>query len=224
MILGCDVSHWEDSATTPQKIDFVKMKNQGAEFVYFKASQGKNYTDNVFLSSWKDAKAAGLIRGAYHYLDWTAPALSQADHFCDVIQSDPGELPPICDYEQYPVVAGCSAWLQAFFDEVEKRTGKISGIYSSPSYWNSYGGKDPKWLKYPLWLANYAIKPTIPLPWKSYMFWQYTKNGDGLKFGCESLSIDLNWFNGTIDDLTKLAGGAVYKICPTCNGTGRVLA
>ncbi|MCJ7520184.1 MAG: hypothetical protein MUO42_11020, partial [Anaerolineaceae bacterium] len=49
-------------------------------------------------------------------------------------------------------------------------------------------------------------------PWKSnkkpWKFWQYTNQGDGLAYGAESKAIDLNWFNGTLDDLKKLASGS----------------
>ncbi len=52
-------------------------------------------------------------------------------------------------------------------------------------------------------------KPKELEPWKSagktWTFWQYTQNGDGLAYGAESKSIDLNWFNGDLDALKKFA-------------------
>ena len=51
-------------------------------------------------------------------------------------------------------------------------------------------------------------KPDELEPWKSnhkpWKFWQYTNAGDGLAYGAESKAIDLNWFNGTLDNLKKL--------------------
>jgi hypothetical protein len=47
-----------------------------------------------------------------------------------------------------------------------------------------------------------------PKPWKDWMIWQYTDRGDGSYYGCESKQVDLNWFNGTLDDLNKFTGGA----------------
>jgi hypothetical protein len=47
-------------------------------------------------------------------------------------------------------------------------------------------------------------------PWKrlrkKWTFWQYSATGDGLAFGAESKAIDLNVFNGTLEELRKFAG------------------
>jgi len=58
------------------------------------------YTDPQFILNWQKAKDAGLLRGAYHYLDYTKSGKDQANAFADLIKSDPGELPPAVDYEQ----------------------------------------------------------------------------------------------------------------------------
>jgi hypothetical protein len=56
-------------------------------------------------------------------------------------------------------------------------------------------------------------------PWKSmgktWTFWQWTSNGDGLAYGAESKSIDLNWFNGTLDELYALANTSQPSPTPT---------
>ncbi len=43
-------------------------------------------------------------------------------------------------------------------------------------------------------------------PWASWTFWQWTDKGDGLAFGMESKGLDMNWFNGTEQELRKWAG------------------
>jgi GH25 family lysozyme M1 (1,4-beta-N-acetylmuramidase) len=113
-----------------------------------------------------------------------------------------------------------------FLSLVEKATGKIPMIYTGYYYWNSYGTKDAGWTHYPFWLAWYATEAYIhtktggtgaPLPWTNWSFWQYTDRADGEMFGCESASVDMNFFNGTIADLQSFCKIAPHPaICPTC--------
>ena len=227
MVLGVDVSHWQDDKSTPQKVNFIKAMTMGARFVFIKVSE-RGGMDEDFLINWKNAKAAGIPRGGYHFLRWDISGLLQARIFCDLLKDDPGELPPVCDFEA-PIKDGkypSNAMLAQFLEAVESILGKKPMIYTSPGFWNSYGknkntGKfDASWSYYPLWIAHYtsASSPQVPEPWKSlalstaegahkpWLFWQHSANGDGLKYGAESKSIDLNWFNGSQSDLDHLTG------------------
>jgi len=214
MIPGIDVSHWQDDKSTPQKIDFKKTKAAGAEFVFIKVSE-RGTIDADFEFNWSAAKAAGLLRGGYHFLRWTLSGLTQARIFCDIMKEDPGELPPVADFEapSYGNVYPSNALLAQFLEEVEKITERIPIIYTSPGYWKTNGRIkgtnrfDQKWKYYPLWVAHYtkAPKPIVPLPWENWLFWQYSSSGNGPKYGAESKSIDLNWFNGDLHDLFALS-------------------
>ena len=75
--LGIDVSRWQDNNSTAQKMDFAKAHAAGARFVFIKASQ-QLWTDEDIFYNWKSAKAAGLLRGAYHFLTWDKPGRDQA--------------------------------------------------------------------------------------------------------------------------------------------------
>jgi lysozyme len=229
MIPGIDVSHWQDDKSTPQLMNFEKAKAAGAKFVFIKVSE-RGGMDEDFKLNWKNAKAAGLPHGGYHFLRWDISGLLQARIFCALLEGDPGELPPVCDFEA-PIKDGkypSNAMLAQFLEAVESISGKKPMIYTSPGYWNSYGKNkttgrfDAAWSYYSLWIAHYtnAAAPQIPEPWKTanvpWSFWQYTPTGDGLKFGAESKGIDLNWFNGTQEELDKLSGkvGANPPISP----------
>ncbi len=229
MIPGIDVSHWQDDKSTPQKMNFVKAMAMGAKFVFIKVSERGGMDEDFFLN-WKNAKAAGIPRGGYHFLRWDISGLLQARIFCDLLKDDPGELPPVADFEA-PVKDGkypSNALLAQFLESVETILGKKPMIYTSPGFWSSYGknkntGKyDPSWSYYPLWIAHYtsAAQPTLPEPWKTdqktWSFWQYSNTGDGLKYGAESKSLDMNWFNGTQEDLNKIAG--ISETTPTGGG------
>jgi hypothetical protein len=83
-------------------------------------------------------------------------------------------------------------------------------IYTGFYYWQEHGSKDAQWADHPLWIAQYKIdKPTIPAPWKSYIFWQFAETGPGRVLGAESNAIDLDYFNGTLEQLQKFAGKPV---------------
>ena len=75
-------------------------------------------------------------------------------------------------------------------------------IYTGWGYWVEFGSTDQKWLKYPLWVANWGvISPKMCPPWTVWTLWQYTATGDGHLYGCEALGVDLNYYAGSGDQL-----------------------
>jgi len=210
-LLGTDISHWEDDPATARGINFVQMKAAGANYCIFKASQGQYFVDHVFLSSsWADAKNAGLIRGAYHFLDWSADADQQADHYCDLMEQYPPDIPPIVDFEDRYNNPGrnvCVSELWTFCNLTARRLGRNPIIYTSPSYWAEFGSNAQTWLQFPLWIAHYGvIAPSIPIPWTKYTFWQYTSTGSGPTYGAEAKGIDLDVYDGTLAQLRQFCG------------------
>ena len=212
-VLGIDTSKWDGNW------DADRAKKAGAAFVFIKSSQA-NYTDVQFSNSWKKAKTAGLLRGAYHYLNYNKPAIDQANYFADLLKNDPGELPPTVDYEQTRNdnnITVALSFLRGFIDQLITRTElftnmkyKVPMIYTGPSFWAEYGDQTKRayWLQFPLWIANYttASNPVVPAPWTMWDFWQYSAKGPGEVYGSESLSIDMNRFNGTLRELREFAG------------------
>jgi len=229
MVTGIDVSHWQDDKSTPQKMNFNKAVDNGAKFVFIKVSE-RGRIDRDFEYNWEAAGKAGLLRGGYHYLRWDLSGLIQARIFCELLRDDPGELPPVADYEaprlgsRYP----SNALLLQFLEEVETKLKRKPMIYTSPGYWNLHGRNkitrqfDQKWAYFPLWVAHYVknfnpgvSQPDPVEPWKSmgksWTFWQYTAVGDGPAYGAESKGIDLNLFNGSMKELTDFAHGKPPK-------------
>lgn len=198
--LGCDVSHWQG------KINFERMLEAGASFVFLKASQA-TWTDRCFVENYRTAKQAGLLVGMYHYLDWSVPSGQQARYFAGLVADYPPDIEPVIDYEERrnaPNRLAAVSALNAFIQTVEDLIGQLCVIYTSPGYWREYGDTYDGWRKYPLWIAHYGVtRPTVPAPWEDWLFWQYTDKGDGALYGVESKQIDLNWFNGTVEQLQQ---------------------
>ena len=198
--LGCDISHWQG------EVDFEKMRKAGAQFVILKASQA-NWTDRRFLENYRAARQAGLLVGMYHYLDWSMPSVQQARYFAGLIVDYPPDIEPIVDYEERknaPNRLAAISALNIFVRTVEHLTSRVSIIYTSPGYWREYGDTGESWARYPLWIAHYGVEmPIVPKPWSNWLFWQYTDRGPGAHYGVSSRMIDLDWFNGTVEQLRQ---------------------
>lgn len=214
---GIDVSYWDAG------IDWPKVRATGQRYVFVKATEGDFYADPTFDDNWLGAKKAGLLRGAYHFFRCNVDPKKQATKFIDYVKTmnDNGELPPVLDLESNDgqtkdkVISRAKTWL----DLVEAAFGKkpiiYSGQYFLQDYFSEAGGGPPAWTKnYPLWLAQYpnnyveGMTPYLPRGWYKWSFWQYSEKG---KVNGINASVDLNLFNGSLEELYKLAGAEIIK-------------
>jgi GH25 family lysozyme M1 (1,4-beta-N-acetylmuramidase)/LysM repeat protein len=215
---GIDVSYWEGG------IDWKKVRGAGIRFMFTKATEGEGYEDPTLDDNWLGAKSVGILRGAYHFFHPNMNPVKQADHFIQAVKklNDNGELPPVLDLEvsdnqpTNTIIDRAKTWL----DRVMGALGKRPMIYSGPGFLKySFvvpGGGPPLWTKdYVLWIANYEVdKPYLPKGWLKWTFWQYSEKGqvDGI-----NATVDLNWFNGTVEELYQFAGAqppgaTTYKV------------
>jgi GH25 family lysozyme M1 (1,4-beta-N-acetylmuramidase)/uncharacterized protein YraI len=206
VIIGPDVSVYEDDPATPQGIDFTKMR-QEANFVIARA--GQNLTpDTTFNTNWSHAKAGGLPRGTYWLYDSRADPNQQAELWVQLLGGDLGELPLFLDIEENygGPFSGWRKWIE-FLGRLKELVGnKEIGIYTAFAYWKDNAPNpitNPADLesfhKYALWIANYGVaNPNVPQPWgaNEWVFWQFTNSENGKTYGAESQAIDLNFFNG----------------------------
>ncbi len=213
MIRGIDISHNNDA------INWAKLPPD-LKFVYIKATQGGSFQDNMFQANWKSSRDAGLFHGGYHFLTVTDTAEKQAANFLSrgINFSLPGVLPPMLDIEDQVgkdaadtarlnklILNNKPAFIQLATDWINivaKATGRTPVIYSYKNFFAEYLNNH-SWPN-PLWLASYQPKqPGLPVGWSKYTFWQYSQYGkvDGSITGG---GFDLDWFNGTIDDLKAL--------------------
>jgi GH25 family lysozyme M1 (1,4-beta-N-acetylmuramidase)/LysM repeat protein len=212
---GIDVSYWNAG------IDWPKVRAMSQRFVFVKATEGETFKDSTFSVNWLGAKSAGLLRGAYHFFRCNRDAGKQAKNFIDYIKStkDNGELPPVLDLETHDgvakdrIIARAKIWL----DTVEAAFGKkpiiYSGQYFLQDYFSETGGGPPAWARdYPLWLAQYpnnyveGMQPYLPRGWFKWTFWQYSEKG---RINGINANVDLNLFNGTLEELYKFAGAQI---------------
>ena len=201
-VSGIDVSHYQGN------VDWAKVKASGQSFVFVKATESNDYTDDRFADNWTGAKAAGLLRGAYHFYRFAASPQSQADRFLVALNGDLGELPIVVDVEDGATSLSSIGDLRQFLDVIQQRTGKRCIIYTGNWYWTSqrWGGSVPWARDHDLWIADYRNPPpSCPSDWPAWKFWQYSSSGtvSGI-----SVAVDLNYFNGTNLDLQTYANRA----------------
>jgi lysozyme len=217
---GIDVSYWDSG------IDWPKVRATGQRFMFAKATEGDFYADPTFAANWSGAKSAGLLRGAYHFFRSNIDPKKQAGKFIDYVKStkDNGELPPVLDLESHDgrtkelIISRAKAWL----DLVEAAFGRkpiiYSGQYFLQDHFSVAGGGPPAWARdYPLWLAQYpnsyseGSSPLLPRGWFNWKFWQYSEKG---RINGINANVDLNVFNGTLEELYTFAGAEIITETP----------
>jgi len=209
--MGLDVSHNNGS------VDFAKVKAAGNSFVWIKATQGNSFVDPMFDRNWQAAADAGLLRGAYHFMQNGSGGLSQADHLLQTVHAAGGLLPTdlgyCLDFEDragisrfgiLPSVAEGNAFLQRV-QAIGKRHPVIylDRSMGSQEVQNAFG-------QWHLWLADYSgsASPTVPHQWSDWAFWQYDQYGtvDGVP-GVRS--VDLDRFRFGLSGLAAWAAGTI---------------
>lgn len=191
---GVDVSRWQG------EIDWPKLRREGANFAFIKATDGGDHLDPNFHENWKEAAKAGVARGAYHFFYWCRTASSQADWFIRNVPKSKGALPPVLDVE-WNHASSCKKRpprevvlekMRVFLNKLEAHYGQRPIIYTSPDFYEeNLKGAFPK---HPFWLRSVAVHPSKVYPERDFVFWQYS--GTGLADSHDT-KIDLNVFNGT---------------------------
>lgn len=197
-IYGIDVSHYNGN------IDWDEVETIFGEheihFAFIRATAGKNKVDNKFKRNWGAKKHQRIKIGAYHYYRPDENSIQQADNFIKTVKLKAGNLPPVLDIERKPKnqsMSSLKTGLKKWLDNVESHYGVKPIIYSGSSYFTTFLKKE--FAEYPLWIANYnRTKKPVNDDW---LFWQYSSRG---KVKGANDRLDINVFNGNIDDLQKL--------------------
>ncbi len=192
LISGYDVSKYQADMGLHHE-----MKACGDKFCIIKAAEGLS-TDPLFKTHWQEAKAQGMITGAYSFFHPKKDAEAQALHFASVVgKLGEGDLGPVLDFETTDGTASIKDADQAYayLLDVKEAAGKLPIVYGSPYFLENLN-LDAKFKRFPLWIANYGVTaPLVPKPWDTWTFWQYTDSKGHL---------DMDLFNGDIDQLLAL--------------------
>lgn len=198
---GIDISFWQDNKSTPQRFLPRMAIDRGISFAGIKVSQA-NYLDPDYMINWATCRPM-LYRMPYHFLVWDVDPRKQAETFWGALEKDTyGILPLICDFEWWRTTpSNALDILHRFINRMKQLTDLPLGIYTAKYFWDAYGSKDPYWKQFKLWLCDISGPVEVPSPWAVWDFWQYTFKLSGLEYGVESLDLDGNFYNGTLDDM-----------------------
>ena len=195
---GIDVSHYQGDINW-KMLEQTRQGKFPVQFIFMKATEGGDFSDDKFVANFDSAKAHGFIRGAYHFYNPKTDADKQADFFIRSVKLEPGDLPPVLDIEKKGKdVKKLQQDLKIWLRKVESHYGVKPIIYASYKFKTKYLN-DSIFDTYPYWIAHYYVDSVrYRGEWK---FWQHTDVGT--LPGIDE-KVDLNVFNGTSADLQKL--------------------
>ena len=177
-VQGIDVSKYQGN------IDWDAVREGGIRFAYLKVSEGGDHVDSRFYDYWEGAAAAGLPRGAYHFMYWCRTASEQAVWFTQAVPLDRSQLPPVLDLEWNNDSVTCPtripraealAKIRKMLEIMELHTGKKPLIYTDINFHRDV--LDGELSNYAFWLRSVAAEPQERFRNRPWLFWQYTATG-----------------------------------------------
>ncbi len=195
---GIDVSKYQGN------IDWEQVKEAGVSFAFIKATEGGDRVDSKFAYNWAAAKAAGVPRGAYHFVYWCRQPHEEIGNFASVVPNEPDALPPVLDVEATPTSGTCKRTLyreevlrdmKAMLEQMERHYGKKPIIYSSVDFYQAILHSNAL-AEYPIWVRSTKYHPQVRYGDRRWTFWQYRSDG---RIPGITGAVDQNAFNGSAD-------------------------
>ncbi|HPL81321.1 MAG TPA: GH25 family lysozyme, partial [Anaerolineaceae bacterium] len=216
--LGVDISSYNG-----KKFDTGRLK-QTTAFAVVRAGISWGWEDPTFARNWQGLK--GHNRAAYHVVYPSQDAISQAQHFLEIVQKagadwEHDRLALDLELAQGQSKARITQVTLDMMEHIKARTGRYPILYSR-AYWvndhlyvNDSRLKDADW-----WVANYLKRqdpaptpehpgpPILPRGISKWLIHQTSERGIGANFGRRDgiVHIDLNRWNGTTEELNAYFG------------------
>ena len=221
-VQGIDVARYQG------RIDFDAAQDGGTHFVFIKSTEGKDYIDPNFYDNWNRARAAGVPRGAYHFMTWCSLASEQAAWFVRNVPNDDDALPPVLDLE-WNNHSSCKNThnradilekVRVMLAAMEAHTGKVPIIYTDMTFHREI--LEGERFDNPFWLRSVAAEPHQRYSGRDWLFWQWTQTGTMRGIGNE---VDRNAFYGSSDEwVTFLLTGCDPRLIHRLGPQGRCQA
>ena len=199
---GIDISKWNSTFRLPTNPPFP------VDFVVQRASYAMRKDER--FDEFKQQVLAAPISGAYHYFSSGANWLDQAKLFLALV----GDKYDMLVWDVEPAYNKVDA---VFFngalnaiDYVAAQTCKKVLLYTNPTTYRPMEAAVgvTKLKNYSLWLAQYYYFPSPTkdpnmsgMLRKTWDMWQYSARGKGAEYGVGSASVDLNVYNGTLEEM-----------------------
>jgi GH25 family lysozyme M1 (1,4-beta-N-acetylmuramidase) len=207
-----DINHANNVQDTPGPLGgFARVKAAGIAFLIHKATEGLTFADPRYSArraAWMNGipvpvtDVTGDVRqitprfAAYHFFHGEDPR-AEADFFLHTAKLQKGD-DAVVDWEAVPgsgFIPGADA-VDEFCNVVEAELGFPIIVYSGNAAKEKLTGKDPRFAKRRLWLAQYMSTFKVQESWSGPWLWQ---NNGGQRGGLNSIpGIDGNCDNSTI--------------------------
>ncbi|MDZ4767150.1 MAG: glycoside hydrolase family 25 protein [Chloroflexota bacterium] len=205
-----------DVSSNQGVIDWAQVAAAGQKYAFIRSSMGRGGVDKRFSTNFRQAQEAGLLVGLYHLVRPEWRGVEQIDHLMATVADRKPDFPLVLDVEldgtdlippQPKSVEEITACVRECVNVLETRGARKPIIYTGGWFWNKKITPSSEWDAYDLWVAHYgSTAPSLPLGWTDWKFWQYSDKGrvPGLRG-----DVDMNWFDGTLEDLIRYAKGDV---------------
>jgi lysozyme len=194
VLLGIDVSDYQG------QVNWSAVAASGRQFAFAKATEGSDFVCETFPRNWAGIRAAGLVRGTYHF---ARPNDNTPNVEADWVLQHVG-TPVVGDILCLDPEAGdgdLSSWALSWLQHVSERVGFRPVLYSGTWFLQPHGCTGNNDLaQYGLWLVAYqATMPTAPANWPFLAFWQHSQTASvpGVTTG----GCDESFFNGDLAHL-----------------------
>ena len=204
---------------------FAAVRRSNILAVIHKVTEGGDWFDPSYSSRRRQAEAAGLLWGGYHFGTRQYSGEQQAASFLSACQPGPQTVMAL-DLEPNDANPRNTMRLdqaEAFVRTVQKATGRLPMLYAHPAWANGevYGRKRlrldaavvPGSLlsRCDLWLADYREEPRLPNAWSKWTLWQYVadETSQNFAYGSEPRHVegvghcDRNMYNGDAASLNR---------------------
>ena len=212
---GIDVSKWQGD------IDYRQVEQDGVKFAAIRCTCGDYYTDNKFAQNWQGFGQTNILRTPYlvvapawsrEYGHHPLTALDHWDRFMTAFGDRKPELPIVldCELSRGMTPAYISDLIRDLCWMINDKYSRLPIIYTRGNWWNANTRSRSTFAMCDLWIARYntfishpwednaAYKPR---DWDDWKFWQYSE--EGVLPGIPDSHVDLDWFNGSLEDLLE---------------------
>lgn len=202
---GLDISHHQDA-----RLDLAQCRREGIDFVFIKATDGATFRDTEFADNLREARAAGLLVAAYHYVRLNASFYGQVEN---IQRAVPGNVPIILDVE---AGSGGVGLARDLVKELREIGYTVPLLYLPRWYWQQLGRPSLAGLP-PLWSSRYPdnVIGSLADEWADVPV-SYWDGYGGLPVAVLQFTssvriaghqpIDANAFRGTPEQLAQLLG------------------
>lgn len=184
-----------DVSQSQGDVDWAKVKAAGYDICFPKISDGDILDPTYSAARVAAIRTAGLNFAPYYFARVASDGNSQRNGRDEAAMAvyfatkqgwgKSGDLPMVYDFENAngQTAAKSARHLMQFLGAYAGLMGHWPIIYTMPAFWATISGAlsalDKSTVALcPLWIAHWNVaSPSVPAPWTTWTFWQYTDKG-----------------------------------------------